>query len=197
MKVIQHLGLCEDDLIPVTMQMHAANNNGIKILGAIILRFTGRFPSGQTLWWVKYSTSARQWHWMRTVMDYSKPFQLLYHLHLKVLSTHRATMSHWASLSQSQWWAGDMVPLHGNMHLGKIANLGGQWISRHSTSTWCEKPTTHWAHFITSMLVSYPKALKDCLWLLEWLPQSSSSLRWPAARHLHYPIGMVQFKTAP
>ena len=49
MKVIQHLGLCEDDLIPVTMQMHAANNNGIKILGAIILRFTGRCPSGQTL----------------------------------------------------------------------------------------------------------------------------------------------------
>ena len=31
------------------MHMHAANNNGIKILGAIILRFTGRSPSGQTL----------------------------------------------------------------------------------------------------------------------------------------------------
>ena len=48
-KVIRRLGLCEDDLIPVTMHMHAANNNGIKILGAIILRFTGRSPSGQTL----------------------------------------------------------------------------------------------------------------------------------------------------
>ena len=45
-KVIRHLGLHEDDLIPITMHMHAANNNGIEILGAIILRFTGRSPSG-------------------------------------------------------------------------------------------------------------------------------------------------------
>jgi len=37
------------DLIPVTMQMHAVNNNGIKILGAVILRFSGRSPSGATL----------------------------------------------------------------------------------------------------------------------------------------------------
>ena len=29
--------------------MHAANNNGIKILGAIILRFSGKSTSGQTL----------------------------------------------------------------------------------------------------------------------------------------------------
>ena len=31
------------------MHVHAANNGGIQILGAIILRFTGRSPSGQTL----------------------------------------------------------------------------------------------------------------------------------------------------
>ena len=35
-------GLCGDDLIPITKHMHAANNSGIKILGAIILRFTDR-----------------------------------------------------------------------------------------------------------------------------------------------------------
>ena len=39
--VIRRLGLTENDLIPVTTHMHAANNNGIKILGAIILRFSG------------------------------------------------------------------------------------------------------------------------------------------------------------
>ena len=43
-KVIRRLGLCESDLIAVTMQMHAVNNNGIKIL-----RFSGRSPSGKTL----------------------------------------------------------------------------------------------------------------------------------------------------
>ena len=48
-KVIRHLGLCKDDLIPVTVHMHAANNNRIQILGAIILRFTDRSPSRQTL----------------------------------------------------------------------------------------------------------------------------------------------------
>jgi len=31
------------------MHMHAANNNGIKMQGAIVLRFTGRSLSGQTL----------------------------------------------------------------------------------------------------------------------------------------------------
>ena len=30
------------------MQMHAVNNNGIKILGAVILRFSSKSPSGQT-----------------------------------------------------------------------------------------------------------------------------------------------------
>ena len=47
-KVIRRLGLRESDLIPVTMQMHAVNNNGIKILCAVILRFSGKSPSGQT-----------------------------------------------------------------------------------------------------------------------------------------------------
>ena len=49
MKVIHRLGLRADDLIPVSMRMHAANNNGITILGAAIMRFSGTSPSGQTL----------------------------------------------------------------------------------------------------------------------------------------------------
>ena len=49
MKMIRRLGLHEDDLIPVTLRMHAANNNSIKILGAAILRFSGRSKPGQTL----------------------------------------------------------------------------------------------------------------------------------------------------
>ncbi|CAH3041519.1 unnamed protein product [Pocillopora meandrina] len=48
-KVIRRLGLCESDLIPVTMKMHAVNNKGISILGAVILRFSGRSPSGKAL----------------------------------------------------------------------------------------------------------------------------------------------------
>ena len=48
-KVIRGLSLCTDDQIPITMHVHAASNNGIRILGAIILRFAGRSPSGQTL----------------------------------------------------------------------------------------------------------------------------------------------------
>ena len=49
MKVIHRLGLRDTDLIPVTMRMHAPNNNGITILGAAIMRFSGTSPSGQTL----------------------------------------------------------------------------------------------------------------------------------------------------
>jgi hypothetical protein len=45
-KVIHRLGLQKHDLIPVTMQMHAANNKGINILGAVILRLSGKDPSG-------------------------------------------------------------------------------------------------------------------------------------------------------
>ena len=47
--VIRRLGLCESDLIPVTMKMHAVNNHGINILDAVILRFSGRSPSGNAL----------------------------------------------------------------------------------------------------------------------------------------------------
>ena len=48
-KMIRCLGLRENDLIPVTMRMHAANNKGIKILCAVILRFSGRSKSSQIL----------------------------------------------------------------------------------------------------------------------------------------------------
>ena len=42
-------GIRQKDLLPVTMRMHAANNNGIKIIGAAILRFSGQFKDGQVL----------------------------------------------------------------------------------------------------------------------------------------------------
>lgn len=45
-KIINRLGLNRDDLIPVTMKMHAANDKGIIILGAAILRFSGKDKSG-------------------------------------------------------------------------------------------------------------------------------------------------------
>ena len=48
-KGIRRLGLRKSELIRVTMQMHAVNNNGIKILGTVIFRFSGKSPSGQTL----------------------------------------------------------------------------------------------------------------------------------------------------
>ena len=41
--ILHPLCLTEDDLIPVTMKMHAANNNRITILGAnAVLRFSGK-----------------------------------------------------------------------------------------------------------------------------------------------------------
>ena len=49
MKVVERLGLCKHDLILVTMQKHAANNDGIKILGAAIMRFTGKSKTSKTL----------------------------------------------------------------------------------------------------------------------------------------------------
>ena len=49
MQVIQRLGLNERDLIPVTTHMYAANNRGIKILGAVILRLSGPSQSGKIL----------------------------------------------------------------------------------------------------------------------------------------------------
>ena len=49
LNAIHRLGLHEDDLIPVTMRMHAVNNNGIKIIGAAIVRFSGKSKSNQML----------------------------------------------------------------------------------------------------------------------------------------------------
>jgi hypothetical protein len=48
-KVIRRLGLGKPDLIPVTFKMHAANNKGITILGAVILRFSGKDAMGNTI----------------------------------------------------------------------------------------------------------------------------------------------------
>ena len=48
-KAIHQLGLTEKDLIPVSMRMHAANNRGIKILGAVAITYTGESKSGLTL----------------------------------------------------------------------------------------------------------------------------------------------------
>ena len=49
MSIIRRLGLSEKDLISVTTRMHAANNSGIPILGAAILRFSGKSKPGQHL----------------------------------------------------------------------------------------------------------------------------------------------------
>ena len=48
-KVIYRLGLKDKDLIPVRMKMHAANNQGINILGAVILRISGRDSHGKVI----------------------------------------------------------------------------------------------------------------------------------------------------
>ena len=49
LQVVARLGLQRDDLIPVTMKMHAANEKGINILGAVILRFSGISTTGRRL----------------------------------------------------------------------------------------------------------------------------------------------------
>ena len=46
MNAIQQLGLSKDDLLPVTMTMSGAANDGIPLLGAVIVRFSGKTPSG-------------------------------------------------------------------------------------------------------------------------------------------------------
>jgi hypothetical protein len=48
-KSLRKLGLNKSDLIPVSMRMHAANRNSINILGATVLRFSGKTESGQTI----------------------------------------------------------------------------------------------------------------------------------------------------
>eukprot|EP00794_Sanderia_malayensis_P002911 gene2911-3363_t len=47
--VVNRLGLQARDLLPVSMRMRTASNNGINILGAAIIRFSGQQPSGQSL----------------------------------------------------------------------------------------------------------------------------------------------------
>jgi len=49
LKVVQRLGLREEQLIPVTMRMHGANNDGIRILGALLLRISCINSTGQTV----------------------------------------------------------------------------------------------------------------------------------------------------
>lgn len=48
-KILYGLGLNESDLIPVTMRMHTANNNGINILGATMLHIMAKTPNGSTI----------------------------------------------------------------------------------------------------------------------------------------------------
>jgi len=40
LKVVQRHGFREEQLIPVTMRMHGVNNDGIRILGALLLRIS-------------------------------------------------------------------------------------------------------------------------------------------------------------
>ena len=47
MRLLLRLGMTAVDLIPVSMKMHTANGKGINILGAAILRFSGKSPYGE------------------------------------------------------------------------------------------------------------------------------------------------------
>jgi hypothetical protein len=49
LRVIHRIGLSKSDLIPVTMQMHTANNDGIKILGASLLWFSSDDSSSRVV----------------------------------------------------------------------------------------------------------------------------------------------------
>ena len=48
LQFVRRLGLCHADLTPVKMKMHAANGQGIRILGALILRLSGVDRHGST-----------------------------------------------------------------------------------------------------------------------------------------------------
>ena len=56
MKVARALGISEKDLIPVSLKMHAANNQGIAILGAAPLRFSGSNPETRQLTYITDTT---------------------------------------------------------------------------------------------------------------------------------------------
>jgi hypothetical protein len=49
LRVIHRIGLSKSDLIPVTMRMHTSNNDGIKILGALLLRFSSEDSSDRVV----------------------------------------------------------------------------------------------------------------------------------------------------
>ncbi|XP_014666767.1 PREDICTED: trifunctional enzyme subunit alpha, mitochondrial-like [Priapulus caudatus] len=49
LKVVHHLGLCLQDLIPVTVEMHTATNGGITILRAAPLLLSGKDPLGHVV----------------------------------------------------------------------------------------------------------------------------------------------------
>jgi len=49
LKVVQRHGFREEQLIPVTMRMHGANNDGIRILGGLVLRISCLRSTGQTV----------------------------------------------------------------------------------------------------------------------------------------------------
>ena len=49
LKVVQRLGLREEQRIPVTLRMHGASNDGIIILGALLLRISCVISTGQTV----------------------------------------------------------------------------------------------------------------------------------------------------
>ena len=48
LKVINRLGLGKSDLIPVTMKMQTANNEGIIIIGAVLLRISCHSLTGRS-----------------------------------------------------------------------------------------------------------------------------------------------------
>ena len=47
LEVFKKLGVSVRDLIPVNVKMQAANNNNIRILGAAILRLSGKSNEGE------------------------------------------------------------------------------------------------------------------------------------------------------
>ena len=47
LKIVKKLGLSTRDLIPVDIKMHAADNHDIHILGAAILRLSGKNNKGE------------------------------------------------------------------------------------------------------------------------------------------------------
>lgn len=49
MQILRQLGMRAEDLIPVAMKMHAANNLNIEILGAIIARISGTCSKGDPI----------------------------------------------------------------------------------------------------------------------------------------------------